>query len=171
MRRDEVAALALPDGKSDHLIPDGKVPGLALRLRAGGGRSWIFSYRIGRRQRRLTLGSATVLSVQEARRRATQLYANTKLGIDPAQQKENAKLQAADSVKAKLPLFLARQQERVRDGHLRQRSYVEIERHLLVHAKRLHAKPLAGVTRRDVATVLSARRIKSLSYRHRRQIC
>lgn len=126
MRRDEIPALNLPPGKSDHLIADDTVPGLALRLRAGGGRTWIFSFRIGRRQRRMTLGSATVLSVQEARRRATQLYANVKLGIDPAQQKEQAKVEAADTVKAKLPLYLARQQQRVRNGKLRQSSYIEI---------------------------------------------
>jgi integrase len=156
MRRDQINALVLPAGKTDHLIPDGTVPGLALRLRAGGGRSWVFSFRIGSKQRRMTLGSATVLSVQEARRRATQLYANAKLGVDPTRYKEEAKAQAADTVKAKLPLFLARQQERVRDGHLRQSSYIEIERHLLVHGKRLHPKPLADVTRRDMAALLSS---------------
>src|SRR5438045_588074 len=127
MRRDQIATLVLPAGKTDHLIPDGTVPGLALRLRAGGGRSWVFNSRIGSKQRRMTLGTATVLSVQEARRRATQLYANAKLGNDPARHREEAKAQAADTVKAKLPLFLARQQERMRDGHLRQRSYIEIE--------------------------------------------
>jgi hypothetical protein len=156
MRRHEVSALTLPAGKKDHLVPDGNVPGLALRLREGGGRTWVFQYRIGNKQRRMTLGSAAVLSVQEARRRATQLYANAKLGIDPAQRKEEAKALASETVKAKLPLFLARQQERVRDGHLRQSSYVEIERHLLAHAKRLHAKRLVDVTRRDVAATLSA---------------
>ena len=156
MRRDDVAALALPEGKRDHLIPDGRVPGLAVRLREGGSRSWVFSFRIGNKQRRMTIGAATVLSVQEARRRATQLYANVKLGIDPAQRKEDAKAQAGETVKAKLPLFLARQQDRVRDGYLRQSSLIEIERHLLVHAKRLHAKPRSGVTRRDVAAALSS---------------
>jgi integrase len=156
MRRQEISGLQLPAGKKDHLVPDGTVPGLALRLREGGSRAWVFSYRIGHKQRRMALGSATVLSVQEARRRATTLYANTKLGIDPTQRKEEVKLQAAETVKAKLPLYLARQQDRVRDGHLRQSSYVEIERHLLVHAKRLHAKSLAEVTRRDVAALLSA---------------
>jgi integrase len=156
MRRDEVAALTLPEGKSEHLVPYGMVPGLALRLRAGGSRAWIFSYRIGRRQRRLTLGSATVLSVQEARRQAIQLYAKAKLGIDPAQQKEQAKAEAADTIKSKLPLYLGRQQERVRNGKLRQSSYVEIERHLVVHGKRLHAKSVREPNRRDVASLLSA---------------
>jgi integrase len=97
-----------------------------------------------------------VLSVQEARRQATQLYAQSKLGIDPAAQKDQAKADAPDTVKAKLPLYLASQQARVRNGHFRQSSYIEIERHLLLHAKRLHAKTLAEVTRRDIASVLSA---------------
>src|SRR5262249_43437327 len=135
VRRDDVAALALPEGKRDHLIPDGRVPGLAVRLREGGSRSWVFSFRIGNKQRRMTLGAATVPSVQKARRRATQLYANAKLGIDPAQHKEDAKAQAGETVKAKLPLFLARQQDRGRDGYLRQSALIEIERHLLVPRK------------------------------------
>jgi len=156
MRRQEISALELPAGKKDHMVPDGSVPGLALRLRESGSRTWVFSYRVGIKQRRITLGSASVISVREARRRATQLYASAKLGIDPAQQKEKARTDAVETIKAKLPLYLARQQDRVRDGHLRQSSYIEIERHLLLRAKRLHAKPLADVTRRDVATVLSA---------------
>ena len=156
MRRTEIATLTLPPGKSDHLIPDRTVPGLALRLRAGGSVRWIFSFRIGHRQRRITLGSATVLSVQEARRRATQLYASAKLGDDPARRKEEAKQQAAETVGAKLPFFLARQKDRVKNGGLRPRTLVEIERHLLLHAKRLHPKPLVEVTRRDIAELLSA---------------
>jgi len=50
-----------------------------------------------------------------------------------------------------LPQYLARQRDR-----LRPRAYVEVERHLAVHAKRLHGMPLASIARRDVATVLSA---------------
>jgi integrase len=50
-----------------------------------------------------------------------------------------------------LPLFLARQKEQ-----LRPRAYVEVERHLNTHAKRLHRHPLVEVTRRDIAGVLTA---------------
>ena len=42
-------------------MPDGIVPGLALRLREGGSRTWVFSYRVGIKQRRVTLGSASVI--------------------------------------------------------------------------------------------------------------
>jgi hypothetical protein len=153
MRRQKISALELPAGKKDHIVPDGTVPGLALRLRVGGSRSWVFSYRIGNKQRRMALGAATVLSVQEARRRAATLYANVKLGIDPAQRKEDAKLQAAETVKAKLPLYLARQQDRVREGHLRQSSYIEIERHLLVH--RRSAPKIGASTKSTSATARS----------------
>jgi integrase len=49
-----------------------------------------------------------------------------------------------------LPLFLSRQKER-----LRPRTFVEVERHLRIHARRLHHLPLAGIARRDVAAVLT----------------
>ena len=134
MRRHETSALSLPAGKSDRLIPDGTVPGLALRSRHSGNRTWIFQYRIGNKQHRMTLGSATVISV--ARRRA-----------NLAQRNEDA-----ETVKARLPLFLARPQDRVRDGHLRPRPYDEP--HLLLHGRRLHAKHLAAVNRRAVPALV-----------------
>jgi hypothetical protein len=51
-----VNGLALPPGKTDAIFFDDDVPGLGLRLRAGGKRSWIFQYQIGTKQRRMTLG-------------------------------------------------------------------------------------------------------------------
>ena len=45
-----LTALTLPPGKTDALFFDGEVPGLALRLRAGGTRAWVFQYRLGSKQ-------------------------------------------------------------------------------------------------------------------------
>jgi integrase len=146
-----VSALTLPEGKTDALFFDDDVPGLALRLRAGGSKAWVFQYRIGSRQRRLNIGAASALSPHEARKRAALLHAKVKLGQDPADEKSKARAQANETFGIKLPLFLSRQKER-----LRPRAYVEVERHLTVHAKRLHHLPLAGVARRDVAQVLTA---------------
>jgi integrase len=146
-----VFALTLPPGKTDALYFDDDVPGLALRLRAGGSKAWVFQYRIGTRQRRLNIGAASALTPHEARKRAALLHAKVKLGQDPADEKTRARAQANETFGIKLPLFLARQKER-----LRPRAYVEVERHLRVHAKRLHHLPLAGVARRDVAGVLTA---------------
>jgi integrase len=147
----QVSALTLPPGKTDALHFDDVVPGLALRLRAGGGKAWVFQYRIGSKQRRLNIGAASALTPHEARKHAAVLHAGVKLGRDPADEKSKARARASETFAAILPLFLSRQKER-----LRPRAYVEVERHLEVHAKRLHHLPLAGIARRDVAGVLTA---------------
>ena len=54
----KVEAIQLPKGKSDYIEFDDDIPGLGLRIREGGSRTWIFQYRIGSKQRRMVLGSA-----------------------------------------------------------------------------------------------------------------
>ena len=76
----EVATLTLPPGKSDALYFDDDVPGLALRVRAGGKRSWVFQYRVGNKQRRLSLEAASALSLTDVRRRAGVLHLRPSLG-------------------------------------------------------------------------------------------
>ena len=75
--------LALPPGKSDAIFFDDDMPGLGLRLRSGGKRSWIFQYGIGSKQRRMSLGTAPALSLAAARRTATELHAKVRLGGRP----------------------------------------------------------------------------------------
>jgi integrase len=147
----EVSALTLPPGKTDALYFDDIVPGLALRLRTGGSKAWVFQYRIGSKQRRLNIGAATALTPHEARKRAALLHAEVKLGRDPAGDKSAAKVRANETFGSILPLFLSRQKER-----LRPRAFAEVERHLGVHARRLHHLPLAAIARREVAGVLTA---------------
>ena len=50
-------ALQLPVGKSDHIYWDDDIPGLGVRVRAGGSRMWIFQYAIGGKHKRMTLGA------------------------------------------------------------------------------------------------------------------
>jgi integrase len=147
----EIATLTLPPGKSDVLYFDDNVPGLALRVRASGKRSWVLQYRVGSKQRRLSLGAASALSLTEVRRRAGLLHAETKLGHDPAGAKEVAKARAGETFEALLGSFLARQKE-----ELRPRALAEVERHLAIHVRGLHKLPIADITRRDIATVLSS---------------
>ena len=106
---------------------------------------------IGNKQRRLAFGTASALTPHEARKRAAVLHAEVKLGRDPSGDKSKLRVRAAETFGAILPLFLARQKER-----LRPRAFVEVERHLKRHAKRMHHLPLADITRRDVAGVLTA---------------
>jgi Arm domain-containing DNA-binding protein len=142
---------SLPPGKTDHFVWDSEVPGFGLRLRQGGSRNFVFWYRIGPQHRKVNLGAASAITAAEARNRAATLHAEVRLGRDPAGEKAVDTARAAETVGSVLPRFLARQHVL-----LRPRAYIEVVRHLQVHAGRLHPHPLAGITRRDVSAALSA---------------
>jgi hypothetical protein len=145
------AGLKLTAGKLDHIEFDDAIPGFGLRIRDGGSKTWIFQYKLGTKQRRLVLGKATALSADDARKIAEKLHAKTKLGEDPAGERHTARANASETFGAAVELFLAHQKAR-----LRPRSYPDLERHLTVHSKALHGLQLAKITRRDIATCITA---------------
>jgi integrase len=145
-----VAALVLPDGKSEAIFYDTDLSGFGLRLRGGGSRTWVFTYKIGSQHRRITLGSATALTPARARETAGELHAAVRLGKDPAGEKFEGRVRAAETMGAILPAYLGRQR-----GHLRPRSYVECERHLLKNCKPLLGLLLSKIDRRTVAARIS----------------
>lgn len=67
--------------------PDGDVPGLSIRVNAGGRKTWALTYRIGRRQRRWTIGTYPVISLAAARKKARLALTQLDAGIDPADRK------------------------------------------------------------------------------------
>jgi integrase len=142
-------ALKLPRGKTDHIEFDDEIPGFGLRLREGGSRTWIYQYQLGSKQRRIVIGKAGALKPEKARELAGDLHATVRLGGDPAATKAAGKANAALSLKAIADRYLARQKLR-----LRPRSYVEVERHILKHAKQLHGMPIAAIDQRTWAARL-----------------
>jgi integrase len=98
----------------------------------------------------MTIGLVSAVSVGDARKVATQLYAKTKLGLDPAGEKIEHKVRAAETFGAAVGLYLARQKMR-----LRPLSYGAVARHLHVNAKSLHRLPLAKIDRRTIAALLA----------------
>lgn len=70
------------------------------------------------------------------------LLAAARLGRDPAGERIEARVQAAETLGALLPRFLARQR-----AELKSRTYQEVERHLLVQAEPLHARALKSIDR------------------------
>jgi integrase len=150
MTSTNVAQLALPPGKSDHVVFDDDLIGWGVRLRSRAKPTWIFQYRTGHRQRRLTLGAVSALPVAAARAAAVKLYSRVKLGEDPAEAKRKAVATRAETFRDGADLYLRRQAER-----LAARSLVECRRHLSVHAKPLHSAPLAEISRRDISRVIS----------------
>jgi len=146
-----VRGLALPRGKLEDKVFDSEVAGFAVRLRDGGSKKFIFDYKLGAKQRRMTIGDVSALTVDAARKTAAKLYARVKLGQDPASDKAEAKTLAAETFGTTIGAYLAYQRSR-----LRPRNYPNEERNLLKHAKALHALPLRKITRREIAAVLTA---------------
>jgi len=64
-------------------------PGLALRLSYGGGKSFVYFYRIGGRLRRMTLGTFPAMTLAEAREAWRGARQDAKTGRDPSQARKH----------------------------------------------------------------------------------
>jgi integrase len=146
-----IRSLKLPTGKREAIIFDDDIAGFGVRIREAGSRTFVFQYALGDRQRRITLGAVTAVDIGKARETAKDLYAAVRLGRDPAGEKAAARVRAAETLGAAVGLFLEHQRAR-----LRPRSYPDVERHLLKHARPLHGMQLIKVERRDIATCITA---------------
>jgi integrase len=98
----------------------------------------------------MVLGSAKSVPLALARENAGKLEAKVKLGGDPAMEKDAAKRDADNTLGA-----LVEQYIKARESEWRPSSRVEVNRHLMKHAKPLHRLPIASVGQRDVAVLLS----------------
>src|SRR5258708_3309423 len=90
-------SLLLPEGRNDAIHFDDELKGFGYRLRRSGGRvlaSWIVQYRRASGSRRMLIGSASVLSAEQARNAARKILAKVALGEDP--QGDKAKRRDAD---------------------------------------------------------------------------
>jgi integrase len=145
-----VAGLTLPKSRNEAIIFDDHLAGFGLRLRAGGSKTWVFQYKVGDKQRRVSLGTFPAIKPEQARNTAGKLHAEVRLGHDPAGEKAERRVRAAETMQAALEPFLARQKAR-----LKPRSYVEVERHLLANSKPLHGLQLGKIDRRTIAARLT----------------
>jgi integrase len=142
--------IKLPKGKSDCIVFDDDIAGFGLRLREGGSRTWVYQYRIGKKQRRVVLGSAKSVPLSLARKNASDLEAKVRLGGDPAMSKETARLEVDNTFAVLADQFLE-----ARKPSWRTRTYEEIKRHLIKDAKSLRPFPITAVAQRNIANLLS----------------
>lgn len=77
-----------PD-RRDKFLWDAEVRGLGVKVSSTGTKRWVFQYYDNKydRDRRMTLGDATCLMPHDARKHASQLYAQVRAGICPASAK------------------------------------------------------------------------------------
>ena len=152
----EIRKLDLKDHATEAIVFDDDVPGFGIRLRAGGSRTFVFQYKLGGKQRRLTLGPVTALDLGKARDAARDLYAKVRLGSDPAGEKAQARLKAGETFEATTAHYLQRQQ-----ATLRPRSHAQVRRHLTLYTRPLHRLGLEKIARRDIAACIASVRTNS----------
>ena len=145
-----VAKLSLPEGKSELLVFDEALAGFGIRLRYGGKRTWIAQYRIGSKQRRMSLGSTETLDADEARRRAKSALSKVNLGTDPQTEKSHGRLKASVTIRATVETYLTR-----REAHLKANHFDDVRRYLRVHWAPLHEVAVHSVTRSMIAARLA----------------
>jgi integrase len=146
-----VKGLSLPSGSRDKLFFDDELPGFGFRIRDGGKRTWIAQYRLGKKQRRVTIGTVATTTAEEARKRAKGILSKVHLGADPQIEKAEARAQASSTVQNAVERYL---DDRAA-SRLKPRSLDEVQRHLRKHFVALSEIPLAKVTRADVAAELA----------------
>jgi integrase len=148
-----VVRLVLPAGKTDVIVFDELLPGFGFRLRGAGGqvrKSWVVQYRRAGRTRRLLLGSAEVLSAEQARTAAKKALGAVATGSDPQADKAARRNQDQFTYRAVADNYLRAKQPTVRP-----RTFVEMQRYLCgSYFKALHSVPVDQITRRDVAARL-----------------
>lgn len=143
-------ALKLPDGKTELLVFDDAVKGFGLRLRAGGKRVWVCQFRIGVRQRRVTLGNIEALNAAEARKRAREMISKAALGQDAQTEIKIAKAAASETLQSIFSAYLISSAF----SDLKERTRAEVKRALVVHWKSIAELPIMSVSRGVVASRL-----------------
>jgi integrase len=146
-----VDRLKLPRGKSELIVFDEALPGFGLRMRSGGKRTWIAQYRLGAKQRRVTLGTVETIDADDARRRAKDALARVQLGQDPQAEKTAAR---APKVREMALTDAVERYLTYAKRKLKASTYSGIVLHLRKHWQPLHAHELQNLERRHVAAEL-----------------
>lgn len=141
-----VDRLEAPAGRSDAIVFDDDVPGLGVRFQGRAPR-WIVQYRVGGRNRRVTLGPIRAIELKEARRKAGKILADARDGKDTQAEREQSRARAGQTLGALLERYIVQYAEKEQ----RPSTLGETRRYLLRDWQPLHALPLATLSRADIA--------------------
>ena len=139
----------LPVKGSDTLYADNETPGLYLRVRAGGSRSFVIQWRQGQFQRRSTIGKVGILTVDEARKKARKALVGIDEGHDPIAAKAKARVDDRQLFGVLVDEYLP-----VRARDMKPLSLEQTTLHLRKFWKPLHKLPLKKIDRATVAAEL-----------------
>ncbi len=90
-----------PPGKTEAMLWDTAAPGLGLRVRNGGAKSYLFQFRIHGKAARINIGSPDAWGIDQARAEARRFKVLVDQGTDPRHEKqERAEAHAAKQAEA-----------------------------------------------------------------------
>ena len=149
-----LTALGVPRIREPGLYPDGG--GLYLQVTGADAyaRSWLYRYRVAGRERQMGLGSASVVSLAEARQKAAEARRLRAEGIDPIEARrvasERMRLDAAKTMTFRecAEAFLAAHRPSWRNARHARQWWASLERHVL---PQIGALPVGSL---DTALVL-----------------
>jgi integrase len=146
-----VTRIEIPEGRTETIVFDKKLPGFGVRVRAGGKRTWIVQYRIGDKQRRVTLGRVGTLTAEKARKEAKAALGKVHLGRDPQSEKfaERARADATLGGIVETYLTYARR-------NLKPKTLSEVERSLTKQWAPLAGAPAHLIERAAIAKQINA---------------
>ena len=148
-----LAALTLPAGKTEHIEWDDAMPGLGIRLRKtkhGLTKSFRIQYRVGAQQRAKHLDARKV-QLEDARKIARQLFAQAQLGVDLAAEKAKAKTAAQLTLGNVADRYLAVKQRAVQQGAFTASTLKAATRYLTVFWGPLRNRPIDSIKRVEIA--------------------
>lgn len=89
---ERLSAMAVVKARKPGMYPDGG--GLYLRIGPSGAKSWVFRYRVGDKRRDMGLGPLHVVSLQDARAKATEARRHRLAGSDPVAVRDSERMAA-----------------------------------------------------------------------------
>jgi integrase len=144
-----IKTLQVPAGKTEHIEFDETMPGFGLRIRASGAgehRTFIAQYKIGEKHRRITLGNAAKVTLENARKEARKIFGKVAIGEDPAGEKTVSRAKASHTLDGVIAAYLE-----AKRSEFRERGYEAAEYHLNRLWKPLHKLTVSAVSRATVA--------------------
>jgi len=149
---DKTVAVLTLGGKKDAIHFDDSLTGFGYRLRQGAGgkvlRTWIVQYRRAGASRRMLIGSAEVVTADQARAKAKKVLAAVTLGDDPQAEKAERRTKDRVTMRAVVDEYIA---DRASDWRAQTQHGVAL--YLTgPYFRALHGMAVDKITRRDVAS-------------------
>jgi Arm DNA-binding domain len=154
----KIETLSVERGRKDRLVFDDAQRGLAVRVTASGGRTYLCQYTLNRQKWRVPLGSCSALSLSKARQAAAAVMGDVAKGGNPAaERKEAVAAERAKRVRGRLTLaVLIQDWARLHLVHRRPRYATEAVR-ALHHAFAKHLdRPAEDLDRATVVRALDS---------------